>query len=116
MNRIAGILGLAYRAGALACGTNQVVESVRNGKAKLVLRAKDVSPNTEKELKDKTSFRKVPLEILSCGTEELGAWFGRPPTAAVAILKEDFVTAYRKASASEGRPGPEEPVGPHEEE
>ena len=48
MSRVLGVLGLARRAGALAIGTNSVLEAVRKGKAYLVLIASDASENTAK--------------------------------------------------------------------
>ena len=97
VDRIQGVLGLAKRAGALAVGTNSVLDAVRNGKAKLVLLANDASENTVKQLNDKASFRCVPLETLGMDRETLGHCIGKENTAAIALLQEGFVTAYRKA-------------------
>ncbi|MBQ3934774.1 MAG: ribosomal L7Ae/L30e/S12e/Gadd45 family protein [Clostridia bacterium] len=93
-----GIIGLAYRAGKLAYGTNSVIEAVRNGKAKLVLAADGISENTAKQLRDKTNYRAVPLEFLPLSAEELGKLIGKTETAAVAFLQEGFVVSYRKSS------------------
>lgn len=95
--RLAGIIGLAKRAGALAVGTEQVIEAIRKGKAKLVLVAGDVSENTAKQLRDKASFRNVPLEQLPIGMGALGHLIGKDHAAAVALLQEGFVRSYRKA-------------------
>lgn len=95
--RAEGIIGLAKRAGALAVGTEQVIEAVRKGKAKLVLVASDVSENTEKRLRDKASFRNVPLEFLPIDMGVLGHLIGKDHAAAVALLQEGFVRSYRKA-------------------
>lgn len=97
VDRIQGVLGLAKRAGALAVGTNGVLDAVRSGKAKLVLLACDASENTVKQLTDKTAFRAVPLEKLGLARETLGHCIGKENTAAVALLQESFVIAYRKA-------------------
>lgn len=98
--RAEGIIGLARRAGALAIGTEQVVESIRKGKAQLVLVASDVSANTEKRLRDKASFRNVPLESIPLGMGGLGHLIGKDHASAVALLQEGFVRAYRKAVQS----------------
>ena len=50
-----GVIGLAARARGVVIGTNQVLEAVRNKKAKLVLIASDVSDNTLKNLTDKSN-------------------------------------------------------------
>lgn len=96
-----GILGLARRAGALAIGTNGVLEAIRKGEAKLVLVAADASPNTSKQLHDKASFRGVPLQALPLGMHDLGHALGKDHTVAVALLQEGFVTSYRKTCAGQ---------------
>ena len=95
--RAEGIIGLAKRAGALAVGTEQVIEAVRKGKARLVLVASDVSENTAKRLRDKTAYRNVPLELLPIDMGMLGHLIGKDHAAAVALLQEGFVRSYRKA-------------------
>lgn len=95
------MLGLARKAGALACGTNAVLDAVRAGKALLVLAANDISANTQKQVRDKTAFRSVPLETLPFGAAELGHGIGKPDTAAVALLQQGFVLSYRKATGAE---------------
>lgn len=97
MSRILGILGLARRAGAIAMGTNSVLEAVRKGKARLVLLASDASDNTKKQLLDKASFYKIPVQTLPYGMLELGHAVGKDHTVAVAILEEGFVISYTKA-------------------
>ncbi len=92
-----GVLGLAKRAGALAVGTNNVLDSVRRGKAKLVLIASDVSDNTKKNLSDKSSFYKVQTDTVDITAAELGKALGHGPTAAIAISDENFVIAFNKS-------------------
>ena len=104
MDRIKGIIGLAYKAGALAHGTRGVIDAVRAGQAKLVLSANGISGNTEKTLRDKTAFRNVPMETLPVTAEELGRCIGKSDTAAVAFLQEGFVVSSRKASPDASRP------------
>lgn len=98
--RAEGIIGLAKRAGALAIGTEQVIEAVRKGKARLVLAASDISENTAKRLRDKASYRNVPLELLPLDMGALGHLIGKDHAAAVALLQEGFVRSYRKAVQS----------------
>lgn len=102
--RLTGIIGLAKRAGALAVGTEQVIEAVRKGKAHLVLVASDVSENTAKRLRDKASFRNVPLEVLPLDMGALGHLIGKDHAAAVALMQEGFVRSYRKADSPAGPP------------
>ena len=97
MDNVLGILGLAMRARALAVGTSSVLESVRGGKARLVLIASDASANTQKQLTDKASFRHVPVQMLPYDMLELGHALGKDHTVAVAILQDGFVISYTKA-------------------
>ena len=76
---------------------DEVLEAVRKGKAKLVLLASDASDNTKKQLQDKASFYKVPVETLPYGMLELGHAIGKDHTVAIAILEEGFVISYTKA-------------------
>lgn len=96
-----GVIGLAKRAGALAVGTNNVLDAVRKKTAKLVLVASDVSENTAKQLTDKCAFRSVDREIIQADMHELGHAVGKDHTAAVAFLQERFISAFRKNSTAQ---------------
>ena len=60
-------LGLAKRAGYLVLGTEQVRDSAKCGKAKLIIIASDVSENTRKEITDTANFYKTEY-ITPCYT------------------------------------------------
>ena len=92
-----GVIGLAARARGIVIGTNQVLEAVRNKKAKLVLIASDVSDNTLKNLTDKSSYYQVCAEQTDITAEELGRAVGHSNTAAIAFTNESFVIAYKKS-------------------
>lgn len=92
-----GVIGLAARARGIVIGTNQVLEAIRGGKAKLVLIAEDVSDNTKKNLTDKAKFYSARTEFIDISAEELGKAVGHNNTAAIAFTDINFVKAYRKA-------------------
>ncbi len=96
-----GVIGLAARARGIVIGTNQVLEAVRNKKAKLVLIASDVSDNTLKNLTDKSAYYQVCSEQTDITTEELGRAVGHSNTAAIAFTNENFVIAYKKSLSSD---------------
>ncbi len=78
------LLGLAARAGAVAAGTGPVRDSVRAGRAVLVLVAVDASANTRDRLMPLMAALGVrPVEGFS--RDELGRAVGRAPVAAVAV-------------------------------
>ncbi|EOT28995.1 YlxQ-related RNA-binding protein [Enterococcus saccharolyticus] len=54
------MLGLAMRAGKLVTGEEMTIKDVKSQKAKLVLIAHDAGKNTQKKVKDKSSFYQVP--------------------------------------------------------
>ena len=92
-----GVIGLAARARGVVIGTNQVLEAVRNNKAKLVLYAADVSQNTRKTITDKSAYYSVRAEETDITTEELGRAVGHSNTAAIAFTDANFVKAYEKS-------------------
>lgn len=92
-----GVIGLAARARGIVIGTNQVLEAVRNKKAKLLLIACDASDNTRKNLTDKATYYSVKAEEIDITTEELGRAVGHSNTAAIAFTDANFVNAYKKS-------------------
>ena len=95
LNKIYGLIGLAKRAGMAVCGENAVKESVRFGKAVLVLIAADVSENTRKNITDSCKYYNVTCRVL--GTmDELGHAVGNNFNAAVAITDKGFSKSIQK--------------------
>lgn len=95
-----GVIGLAARARGIVIGSNQVLEAIRNKKAKLVLIACDVSENTRKNLTDKAKYYSAKTEEIDITTEELGRAVGHSNTAAIAFTDDNFVKAYEKSLSS----------------
>ena len=54
--KLKGMLGLAMRAGKLACGESKAAEAIRGGRAELVLLSADASDNTEKRFLNMTQY------------------------------------------------------------
>ena len=90
-------LCLARKAGRLVCGTGPCIESVRYGRAKLVIIACDVSAPTLKKITDKTAFHNVPSVRTEYSRSRLGAAFGCGLCACAAVTDENFVRAYDKS-------------------
>ncbi len=87
--KFTGMLGLAMRAGKLACGEGKAADAVRDGKAKLLLLATDTGPNTEKRFLNMTQFYQVP--VLRPGNRtELGAAIGKKAAVVLAVTDEGF--------------------------
>lgn len=82
------MLGLAMRAGKLVTGEEMTVKEVKMQKAKLVLIAHDAGKNTQKKLKDKSSFYQVPcLDVFH--SDELSQAIGKSRMV-VGILDSGF--------------------------
>ena len=96
-----GVIGLAARARGIVIGTNQVLEAVRGGKAKLVLFANDVSDNTRKNLNDKSNYYSVRIEEADISATELGRAVGHSNTAAIAFTDANFIKAYEKSLSND---------------
>lgn len=94
-NKAAFALGMAQKAGKAASGDVAVRGALKSGKAKLMVLATDVAPNSKKELLFLAEQAGVPvLELLS--RAELGYAIGKAPRAAVAITDSNFANMLLK--------------------
>ncbi|MCR5202580.1 MAG: ribosomal L7Ae/L30e/S12e/Gadd45 family protein [Lachnospiraceae bacterium] len=92
--KFTGTLGLAKRSGNLISGEEMTHESIRNGKACLVIVAADASDNTKKKFRNACDFYEVELiEVLT--KEELGHAIGKEFRASMAVTDEGFAGLIR---------------------
>ena len=91
-NKAYRLLGLAKRAGKVISGTDGVINSVRYGKANVVILATDASDNTKKQITDKCISFNVPL-INTALRDELSHSIGVENAAAVAVSDKNFAKA-----------------------
>jgi ribosomal protein L7Ae-like RNA K-turn-binding protein len=83
------LLGLAKRAGMLEHGTESTRRAVIDGRACLVLLARDAAVGQQNKVKKLLSHRTTPNATL--GTRlELGKAVGTAPVSAVAVTDEGF--------------------------
>ncbi len=80
-----GALSLCRKAGALALGSDAVLQSLQNGKAQLLLFASDTAPRTQKNLLEKAP-KGLVVKTLPCGKQALAALFQKP-VGALAVTK-----------------------------
>ena len=91
-------IGLARRAGAAALGTEQVRDSAKSGKAKLIIVASDVSENTKKEITDTATFYKTEYIISHYTMAELSSAVGlMRSTSSVAILDSNLTVLIKNS-------------------
>ena len=91
-DKVLSMLGLAAKAGAIASGEFSTEKSVKEGKAFLVIVAKDASDNTKKHFRDMTTFYEVPMYEYS-NKEMLGHAIGKEFRASLAITDENLANA-----------------------
>ncbi len=95
-NRIAGLLGIARRAGHVAVGFDAAVTAAKADKVKLALFAADISPKTAKEWQFATRDKAVATLTLPLSKEELGRALGyAKPVGLTAIDDEGFAKGIR---------------------
>lgn len=87
--RFWGMLSLSMKAGALFVGESRAQETIRGGKAELIILSADASANTKKKFSDMASYRKLPL-ITVTDRESLGAAIGRKFAVIIAVSDKGF--------------------------
>ncbi len=88
-NKLLSLLGIARRAGRVSLGFDSAVDSMRDGKCRLLLLACDLSERTKRSITkaaDESRTRTIPLDI---PMEELGASVGKL-TGIVAVNDRGF--------------------------
>ena len=83
------LLGMARRAGALACGTGSTRRALKEGRARLVLFAQDASETQRDKVMKLLRHGKTPRATL--GTREaLGSALGSAPVSALAVTDREL--------------------------
>ncbi len=96
MTKLLGMLGLAKKAGRVSTGTENTINSVREGKSALVVASEQASENTKKSINDKTAFYKTECIYIPVDTVTLGKALGKGATACVSVNDKGFADAVKK--------------------
>ena len=104
LNKALGLISLAKKAGKISGGAFQVEQSVKSGKARLVLIAGDTSERSLKHYKDICTFYEVELECIS-NMETLGHSVGTEFRSALSVNDEGFAKALLKQIRSKDMGG-----------
>lgn len=99
-DRFSNLLGLARRAGKLISGEQQVLQSIRSQRAKVVVASTDLGAATQKKISDKCTTYKVPL-ISFMNRIEISQSIGQARTVVV-IEDQGFAKALLKLNIEEG--------------
>lgn len=104
-NKIYSLLGLAQRGGHADSGGFMVENSIKSGKACLVIIASDASENTRKKFGDMCAYRQIPIMFYGTG-EELGHAIGKEMRVSIAVTDHGLAGEIMKqigASENNGR-------------
>ncbi|MBY7143630.1 ribosomal L7Ae/L30e/S12e/Gadd45 family protein [Virgibacillus sp. NKC19-3] len=93
-NSYLNILGLAYRAGKCSLGEETIVKDIQKNKAKLVLLANDIGPQTYKKLTNKCKTYEIPLRVVD-DRETMSNAIGKSQRVAIAILDAGFAAKIK---------------------
>jgi ribosomal protein L7Ae-like RNA K-turn-binding protein len=95
------LIGLCYRARMLASGELAAEQSLRKGKAQLLILAADASEKTREKFIALAARNRVPVYLM--GTRDaLGAALGKAHRAAVVIQSKDFANGMLGILRQEG--------------
>ncbi|MCI9569062.1 MAG: 50S ribosomal protein L7ae [Lachnospiraceae bacterium] len=94
-SKILGLLGLAARAGKVQSGEFSTEQSIKSGRACLVIVSGEASENTKKMFRNMCTYYKVPYVEFG-GKEELGHAIGRGMRASLAVQDAGFSDAVKK--------------------
>lgn len=101
MNKAYSMISLANKAGKLVTGEDAVRNSIRSGKAKLVIVAGDASDNTKKRFMNSAAFYNI--SVVAWGLkEELGNCIGKSERSVLGITDENFSRSLMEKLAAEG--------------
>lgn len=92
MDKVLGMLGMAKKAGKVITGAELCEKAVRDGKAKLVIIAEDISENGKKAIVDCCRHYRVEY-IQYSDKEKIGQFTGASQRAVAAVTDSGFAHA-----------------------
>ena len=93
--RVYSLLGLAEKAGRVKSGEFMTEESVKSGKAFLVIVADDASDNTKKNFVDMCKYYETDCIVFG-SKERLGHAIGKEMRASLAVIDAGFSKSIQK--------------------
>lgn len=100
MSDVTGLLGLAFRAGKLAAGSDLVAEMVGAGKTRVLFLSADAGAAVKRDGAFLAQKARVPLMTLPCDKMALGRALGRPSCAICALSDIGFAASAAKKLAA----------------
>ena len=97
MNKAAGLLSIAAKAGKVVSGSETVMEEIKKKRAKLVILSEEASANTRKLFQDKASYRDIPVTVFG-SSEDLGRAIGKGSRVVLCVLDEGLSKSILKVT------------------
>ncbi|WP_099158137.1 L7Ae/L30e/S12e/Gadd45 family ribosomal protein [Virgibacillus ndiopensis] len=94
-NSYLNMVGLAYRARKCSLGEETIIKDIQQKRARLVLLASDIGPQTKKKLTDKCKTYEIPFVIVEDDRNVLSNAIGKTQRVAIAILDAGFATKIK---------------------
>lgn len=94
-DKVLSMLGIAAKAGSIASGEFSTEKAVKEGRAYLVIVAKDSSDNTKKNFRNMTDFYGVPMYEYG-DKEAIGHCIGKEFRASLAVTNEGLAKSVEK--------------------
>ena len=88
-DKVLSLLSLSKKAGRIKSGGFQTEETIKSGKAVLVIVSSDASDNTKKHFSDMAAFRDIPFRIYS-DSGSIGHALGQDMRKTVAVTDQGF--------------------------
>ena len=101
MDKAKRYLALARKAGLLAVGEESCGEAADAGKARLMLLARDASPNAARRAESFLRGRRAPLRTVPLEKAELSLLLGRPGCSMVCFTDLGLARRFADAMAEE---------------
>lgn len=90
LSKVKRLLGLARRARKAVAGHEVVARMLEDGRLRLLLLSRDISPGEGERFLRDGGHRAVPVVRLECSREELGEALGTPPRVVAGITDAGF--------------------------
>jgi ribosomal protein L7Ae-like RNA K-turn-binding protein len=82
-------LGFAHRARSLAFGATATLAAIKNGKARAVILARDLSTNSAAPLRETARLKNIAVYEFGC-KQEFGDYFKRKDVGVIGVMAASF--------------------------
>ena len=95
LSKVLTLIGFAYKSRKMVSGEGISLEAIKKNNVKLVFLASDASENTRKRIKDKCSYRDIPVSE-ELDRLQIGNAIGKDERVVIGITDEGFSQSMLK--------------------